>query len=245
MTSEAENNFLSGYDPSIYDQPICTVDVVIFTIIEQQLHVLTVKRAEHPYQNTWSLVGGFIDPQIDLDLEATAKRKLKEKTGIQSPYLEQYGTIGNQSRDPRHWSLTTIYFALIPADNVKLDAVPGAVDIKWSPLKDSMIKEKLAFDHNEILAKCVERLRNKVLYTSLPVHLMPKEFTLGDLQKIYEIILETKMDHKSFRRRILNSEILEDTTKFHHEGKRPARLYRLKHQLETHYFLRNIESSSA
>ena len=105
------------------------------------------------------------------------------------------------------------------------------------------VKENLAFDHVQILSECTERLKNKVLYTSLPVHLMPEEFTLAELQNVYQIIMGGKMDHKSFRRRILGANILEETGNMKDTGRRPAVLYRQKETEETHFFVRNIEGA--
>ena len=125
-----------------------------------------------------------------------------------------------------------------------MGADQGVSEIKWSKISRGKIKDKLAFDHSEILGKCLERLRNKVLYTSLPVYLMPKEFTLGDLQRVYEIILDKKIEHKSFRRRMMNADILEETNEMRHDNTRPAQLYRLKKIQKTHFFMRNIEGAS-
>jgi 8-oxo-dGTP diphosphatase len=238
-TSELE--FLESYDPTIYERPSASVDTVIFTVIDGALQVLLVQRSEHPFRERWSLVGGYIDLKKDQDLLATAKRKLHEKTGVKTPYLEQCFTVGNKDRDPRGWTLTTVYFALIPHGAEKLRPGRGALDIKWSKVSQGKVNEKLAFDHAQLLAMCYERLKGKVFYTSLPVHLMPKEFTLRDLQNIYEIILDYPLDHKSFRRRILNTEILEPTGATRHESKRPAQLFRMKRSAATHFFSRNIE----
>ena len=126
---ESEKDFLDKYDASAFKGPITSVDTVIFTVFDNHLHVLTVKRAEHPFKDQWSLIGGFINIDEDVDIEATAKRKLKEKTGVRTPYLEQFGTIGNKKRDPRGWSVTTVYFALIPCDNIQLEAGKGEYDL--------------------------------------------------------------------------------------------------------------------
>ncbi|MBP7253889.1 MAG: NUDIX hydrolase [Alphaproteobacteria bacterium] len=242
--NDTEEAFLKNYDPSVFARPSTAVDAVIFTVFDSVLHVLTVKRANHPYQGRWSLVGGYVDIQCDNDLEATARRKLAGKTGVNSPYLEQFRTIGNKDRDPRGWSITTVYFALMPSHDIVLKAGKGASNIKWSKVDGGKVKDKLAFDHDEILRDCFERLRSKVLYTSLPIHLMPGDFTLGELQKVYEVILNDDIDHKSFRRRILGADILEETGEMRADGNRPAKLYRLRNKCETHYFVRNIEGSS-
>jgi len=238
-----EEDFLRGYDPRVFERPNISVDTVIFTVLDGDLHILVVKRADHPFKDYWSLVGGFIDLQKDDNLEATARRKLEEKTGVKTPYLEQFETIGNKKRDPRGWSVTTVYFALIPNRDIQLQSGKGSVDTKWSRVKGGKVNDKLAFDHAEILARCTQRLRSKVLYTSLPVHLMPKDFTLGELQKVYEIIFGKKLDHKSFRRRIISADILEETGELRYEGKRPAHLYRNKESHQTHFFVRNIEGA--
>ena len=167
--------FLSDYDASVYERPNTTVDVVIFTIRHEELQVLVVKRANAPFKGCWSLVGGYVDIQKDANLEATAKRKLEEKTFVKTPYLEQCETIGNRDRDPRGWSITTVYFALIPYEEIKIKAGQGIKEIKWLSLRDGHVNEKLAFDHEDLLMKCIKRLRNKILYTSLPMHLMPEK----------------------------------------------------------------------
>lgn len=247
MTNEkyynSEAEFLDDYDPTIFKRPSTSVDTVIFTVFDQQLQVLLVKRANYPFKNQWTLVGGFIDLDSDETLEDTAKRKLEEKTGVKTPYLEQCFTIGNKRRDPRGWSVTTVYFALLPYDKIKLMAGKGAIEIKWSPIIKDQVIELLAFDHREILRLAVERLRNKVLYTSLPAYLMSEKFTLGDLQKVYEVILDRTLETKSFRRRIAKADILEETTEMRQDAKRPAKLYRLKDDIDTYFFLRNIEGA--
>lgn len=238
---QTEAEFLENYNANNFQRPSASVDSVIYTVFESDLYVLIIQRENHPFQNQWSLVGGFVDLDSDLDLKETAKRKLKEKTGVDTPYLEQFMTIGNHTRDPRGWSITTIYFALLSREDIALRAGYGAIDIKWAKITNGKIKEKLAFDHEQILAKCTERLQNKVLYTSLPIHLMPKEFTLNELQKVYEIIINNKIEQKSFRRRILKANILEETGEMKQTGRRPAILYQPKSSHDIFFFTRNIE----
>ena len=240
----SEKQFLKDYDPNAFDRPSTAVDSVIYSVFDDALHVLIVKRANHPFYNQWSLVGGYVDLENDDDIKTTAKRKLKEKTGIDTPYLEQFSTIGNKFRDPRGWSVTTIYFALIPHVGIRLQAGAGATDIKWAKITSGTITEPLAFDHTMILKDCTKRLRNKVLYTSLPLYLMPEKFTLNAFQKVYELILESNIDKKSFRRRILNAEILKETGEMQETGHRPAMLYQQNESNETFFFVRNIEGSS-
>ena len=239
----SEQEFLDNYDPNIYQRPSTSVDTVIFTVFDNALQVLLVKRDDYPFKHQWSLVGGFIDLENDLTLEDTAKGKLAEKTGVKTPYLEQCFTIGNKYRDPRGWSVTTVYFALLPYEQIQLQAGKGAIDIKWSIIDQQRVAEDLAFDHAEILRLTVERLQSKVLYTSLPAYLMAEKFTLRDLQTVYEIILDRQLEVKSFRRRMAKANILEETSEMRQDAKRPARLYRLKDDIDTYFFLRNIEGA--
>ena len=230
---------LAPHSQSHIDRPSTAVDNVIFSVIDNDLHVLLVKRGEVPFPKEWSIVGGFVDTHKDNDLEATAQRKLIEKTGISAPYLEQFKTIGSANRDPRCWSITTIYFSLLPFSELKPtdEHVEAA---QWFKLEEA-INMPLAFDHAEILKDCADRLRSKVLYTSLPVHLMPETFTLSELQKVYETIIGETIDQKSFRRRILNTDILIETDMTKQTSKRPAKLYIRNPELDTHFFTRNIE----
>lgn len=240
----SESEFLDNYNLTIFHRPSTSVDTVIFTVFDQQLQVLLVKRADYPFKNQWALVGGFIDLENDRTLEDTAKRKLEEKTGVKTSYLEQCFTMGSKNRDPRGWSVTTVYFALLPHHNIQLTAGKGANDIKWCPIIHNKIIESLAFDHNDILSLAIERLRNKVLYTSLPAYLMAEKFTLRDLQRVYEIILDHSLETKSFRRRMAKADILEETTQMRQDAKRPAKLYRLKKNIDTYFFLRTMEGAT-
>ena len=231
------------HPPQNHQPPCATVDTVILTIKNNQLQVLIIKRKHEPFKHMWSLVGGIVDVKHDQSLEDTAQRKLLEKTNITAPYLEQYQTIGNAHRDPRGFSTSTIYFALIHADSLELHPGKGALEIKWSSIKDNHIQEPLAFDHAEILAGCLERIRSKVMYTTLPVYLLPKTFTLSELQQTYEIIMDKKIERKSFHRRMLGANLLQKTGENKYSGRRPAAMYELINRDNAHYFSRNIGQS--
>lgn len=234
-----EQEFIKNYDAKKFKRPNTAVDTLIFTVKNHALHVLIIKRDDYPFKGWWSFVGGFVDVDKDKTLEDTAKRKLFEKTSVATPYVEQFKTIGNFDRDPRGWTVSTIYFALIPSENLVLKCGNGAQEIKWSKISNGKIKEKLAFDHSEILTDCLTRLKSKVMYTSLPVFLLPNEFSLSELQQVYEIILERNIERKAFQRRMLNSAILLDTGKRKFSGRRPARLYTLSNR-NAFYFSRLI-----
>lgn len=218
-----EKEFLESYNIHDYDIPLTSVDMAIFAIIESELNVLLVERIEHPAMGEYSLPGGFINLKQDETLDDTAYRKLKEKTGISSPYLEQVETVGSNQRDPRGWSVTSLYYALINIE--KIDQSTFDKSALWLPIKLAKTK-KLAFDHTLLLMKAIERLESKTAYTALPIELLPEEFTLTELQTIFEIILDRKLPIKSFRRRVLAAEVIEATGGSKISGKRSAQLFR-------------------
>ncbi|MGY8666637.1 NUDIX domain-containing protein [Bradyrhizobium sp. UFLA05-109] len=240
MASKGQAQGIENSGQLDFPRPLVTVDVVIFAIRNEGLHVLLVQRpagAGEPFPLSWALPGGFVDVAKDRDLEACAVRKLKEKTGVTSPYLEQLGSWGSATRDPRGWSATHAYFALVPEEAGRAAL---ATDAQWFPIVAGKIKPKLAFDHGEILAAAVERLRNKVEYTSLPAYLMPAEFTLPDLQRVYEIVLDRPLEKSAFRTRILSADMIEPIAKMRRGPNRPAQLYRLKKGKEPVYFVRTF-----
>ena len=215
-------------------QPLLSVDTVIFSVIDEQLHVLLVKRAlipgkekNYPFQGKWALVGGLVDIRLDSSLEMAVLRRLREKTNVQSPYLEQLQSFGDARRDPRRWAATVVYFALIPAVDMQLASGPRVEQVRWWPIEKAGAL-KLAFDHNRILETGIDRLRAKVEYTTLPVNLLPEEFTLSELQRIYEIVLGRMLDKSSFRKRTLSADVLEQSASVRGGRNRPAQLYRIK-----------------
>ena len=236
-----EKAFLADYNIHDYDIPLTSVDMAIFTVRDGQLQVLLVKRAQHPAKGKWALPGGFIDLKRDKSLDDTAYRKLKEKTGVEIPYLEQVQSFGSNKRDPRGWSVTVAYLALVASEEIQLAKDPSSEEVAWVPIDAVDTNYKLAFDHQDILEACYQRLRNKVEYTSLPVNLLPDEFTLTELQKTFEVILGTSVEKKAFRRRILDADILEETGTMKTGSNRPAKLYRARPEGESHYFSRSLE----
>jgi 8-oxo-dGTP diphosphatase len=228
---------------AVFQRPLASVDVVIFSVQEGHLRVLLVQRpatAEEPYPKLWALPGGFVDIEKDQDLEHCAKRKLREKTGVEASYLEQLGSWGSATRDPRGWSATHVYFALMSGDDVKLHAGGNAADTRWMVIDGLRVKEKLGFDHAEILKSAVTRLRSKVEYTSLPAFLMPQEFTLTELQRIYETLLGRPIEKKSFRTRILATNLLEEIARRKEGANRPAKMYRLRNRKQPVLFVRAL-----
>lgn len=235
-----EQEFLADYNPQDYPGPLVTVDIAIFTLIDGQLHVLLVQRGNHPARGQWALPGGFIDADRDQSLSAAAMRKLHEKTGVQAPYLEQVCTVGDASRDPRGWSVTALYMALM-AHAPTAAFVESVTDARWWPLTSALAKD-LAFDHNHLLEAARQRLSNKTAYTVLPVHILDAPFTLTQLQQAFEEVLGAPLEKKSFRRRILSADILNEMGEAPPPGGRgrPAALFRPKPGLEDHAFVRVV-----
>jgi len=207
-----------------YPRPALTTDIVVFTLRESRLNVLLIQRREPPFAGMWALPGGFVN--IDEALEEAAQRELEEETGLKEGYLEQLYTYGNPDRDPRGRVITVAYFALIAADaSFHAQGGSDAAGAAWHPVDDLPL---LAFDHAEIIAYAVRRLRYKLEYTAAGFELLPEEFTLTELQTTYEIILGEKLDKRNFRRRILEAGIIEPTSQMRTGEGRPARLHRYR-----------------
>lgn len=213
------------------ERPFTTVDVVIFTVLDGELQVLLVQRpqaAGEPFPGRWALPGGFVDVGRDADLLACARRKLQEKTGVSSPYLEQLGSWGSKDRDPRGWSATHVYFALVPAADLKPVKGGNAADVTWAQVNVTLGRRGMAFDHGDILEAAVTRLRSKVEYTSLPAYLLPEPFTLPQLQRVYEIILGRPVDKSGFRTRTLAADFLDEAGMVEGDSSRMAVAYRMR-----------------
>ena len=211
--------------------PLTTVDVVIFSVLDGQLRVLQVQRphdAGEPFPGRWALPGGFVDVDRDADLLACARRKLKDKTGLASPYLEQLGSWGSRERDPRGWSATHVYMALVPAAALKPAPGVHAASLRWAAVDGNGPERALAFDHDQILGAAVERLRSKVEYTSLPAYLLPEPFTLPQLQRMYEVVLGRPVDKSGFRTRTLAADFLDEVGSVEGESNRSAAAYRIR-----------------
>lgn len=230
-----------GRAPHGIETPLLTVDPVLFTYDEKMLKVLLVRRSSEPEKGKWGLPGGIVDIDIDRDIESTARRKLVEKTSVEPPYLEQLQTIGSRDRDPRGWSVTVCYTALI-AHQACAGHVDTVSDVRWVELRtaESM---RLAFDHGEIIGIARERLRQRALYSISSGYALAEEFTLAELQHLHELLIGKPIQKRSFRRRIEQADLLIDTGRKRHEGGRPAALYRMKPESMSHRFVRNLDAS--
>ena len=200
-----------------------SVDVVLLTMVEQQLHVVLLRRAAAPFAGVLALPGGYVHPQEDEDAKASAARVLRSKVGIEGAYLEQLATFSGPARDPRGWSVAITYCALLPMQNLP----PEREDISVIPASNL---PQLPFDHRAIVDAALARVRSKSLYSSLPVHLCGETFTLPQLQQVYENILGEPLNKVSFRRKMDEMDWLEAVSGAMQRGAahRPAQLYRVK-----------------
>jgi len=214
-----------------FERPLVTVDGLIFSLLDDALKVLLVRRPDEPkdpFPGRWALPGGFVDVTRDRTLQECAARKLLDKTGVSAPYLEQLGSWGGATSDPRGWSATHAYFALIhlPQGQGEVSA-RGSTDSQWVEI-DEASRKRLAFDHLQILAAAIARLRGKVEYTSLPAFLLAEPFTLPQLQQAYEVVLGRPMDKSAFRKRMLDAGFLKETGTVDGQFGRSAMGYRIK-----------------
>ena len=163
--------------------PAVTVDLVIFTLLHNELKALLIQRTHPPFEGYWTLPGGFV--QIDESLEEATRRVLAKKCKIHDVYLEQLYTFGAPKRDPRARIITVTYFALVSPDKLEEELV-SQHKIAWHSAYDP---PPLGFDHGEIIRYAIQRLRYKLEYTAVAFQLLPETFTLTDLQNAYEHIL--------------------------------------------------------
>ena len=208
-----------------YAHPAVTTDVVVFTIEEDRLKLLLIRRGGEPFKGSWALPGGFLD--IEEDIDTCAKRELREETGLTDVFLEQLYSFGRPDRDPRERIISIAYFALVPFDRHEPVASSDAVDASWFDI-DNL--PELAFDHDEIIATARNRLVAKLDYSTIGFRLLPEVFTLSEVQHVYEVLLNRGLDKRNFRKRITALGLLEETGQLRRNGQsRPAREYRWKH----------------
>jgi 8-oxo-dGTP diphosphatase len=207
-----------------HPHPAVTTDVVLFTIRAERLQVLLVRRRNPPFAGSWALPGGFVGPNEDL--VDCALRELYEETGIADVYLEQLYTFGRPDRDPRERVISVAYYGLAPAEHLPLKPGSDAAETAWFAYGEL---PPLAFDHREIVDKAHERLVAKLDYSTIAFQFLPAEFTLGELQEVYEIIRQEPLDKRNFRKWVLARDLIEETGGERRNGShRPARLFRNK-----------------
>lgn len=186
-----------------FARPALTADCLLFGYDGNSINILLVKRANEPFKDVWALPGGFVNE--DEDSKSCALRTLQEKTGLSNIFIEQLYTFSHPNRDPRGWTVSVAYFALVNPKRFALEAGRNTTDIQWVPWKK---KQELAFDHQEIIATGIQRLKGKISYQPIGFELMNDYFSLRELKKLYEIILGKDIDKRNFRKKILKTGLL-------------------------------------
>ncbi|NTF17686.1 NUDIX hydrolase [Agrobacterium rubi] len=188
-----------------HDAPIVTVDVVIFTLDDGNLKTLVQPRRRDPHKGIIGLVGGWVHANEDKDLDAVVERVLRTKAGLEDVYVEQVRSDGSATRHPEGWSISVVYMAILPMEQLRPAFDHGC------QLVPADHPGELAFDHNKLLGFAVERLRSKGAYSTIPMEFLPDEFSMRDLLGTYEAVLDMRLDEGSFRRKILELKLIEST----------------------------------
>jgi 8-oxo-dGTP diphosphatase len=205
-----------------YPSPLLTVDCVVFGFDQEALKILLIQRAKPPFQGNWALPGGFV--RIHETVDDAARRELAEEAGLKDVYLEQLYTFGALKRDPRERIVTVAYYALVKLSDFQAQAATDATEARWCLVDHT---PALAFDHPEIVATALARLRAKLRYQPIGFELLPPKFTLSQLQHLYEAVLGVELDKRNFRKKVLGFELLVPLKETLMEGAhRPAQLFR-------------------
>ena len=210
---------------SDYPRPSLTTDCVLFGVTFESggsaLRVLLIERGEAPFEGALALPGGFV--RIDETVDDAARRELREETGLGDVFLEQLYTFGGLDRDPRGRVVSVAYYALVNLADHRVQAGTDARAARWVPVKEA---RRLAFDHDQILAVALERLRAKVRYQPIGFEMLPERFKLSQLQALYEGILGRELDKRNFRKRFLAMGLLAEAGEERGVPHRAARLFR-------------------
>jgi 8-oxo-dGTP diphosphatase len=205
-----------------YPRAALTVDCVVFGFDEGELNVLLIERGLQPFKGRWALPGGFV--RVDETLDEAARRELAEETGLKNVFLEQLYTFGVVDRDPRERVVSVAHYALVKLSDHRAKAATDAANAQWFPVSKL---PKLAFDHTEILRTALARLQGKVRYQPIGFELLPEKFTLSQLQHLYEAVLETELDKRNFRKKVLSFGLLVPLKETQMVGRhRPAQLFK-------------------
>ncbi len=203
------------------DRFYVTVDAVVFTILHNELKLLLIRRKNPPFKGQYALPGGFVD--VNEDIEQAALRELEEETGVKNIFLKPMKAFGKPGRDPRGRTITMPYIALINSERYVLKSADDAELARWFSVYEL---PELAFDHRAIIETALEKLKRLIQYTSIAFQIMPEKFTLTELQKAYEVVLDQKLDKRNFRKKIEELRLLKPLNETRMEGAhRPAQLY--------------------
>jgi len=201
-----------------------SVDCIIFGFDEAKLKVLLIRSDLKKFAGRWSLLGDLVFPNEDLD--AAAYRILKQRTGLADVYLEQVSTFGTVNRHPAGRVVTVAYCSLINVQHHKLNILDN--ELHWHDVKTVT---DLAFDHQQIFDTCLRQLQKRVQEHPLGFNLLPKKFSLRDLQNLYEAILDIKMDRRNFRKKFFSMDFLTDLNEMETDvSHRPGKLYKFDYE---------------
>ena len=224
MNSEKE--FLNSYNKNEYEKPSVAVDLLVITVKDDRLKIVLVRRSEHPFKDMLSLPGVFVG--INETLDEAAARGAREEAGLADIYFEQLYTWGDIDRDPRMRIISVSYLSLTPAEKLTLSAGSRTSSAELYDVEELLASgEELAFDHRKIIGYGRERIRNKTEYSRIAFEFLPKEFTLPQLQRVYEILLGKPLYKANFRRRV--APLIDETERMTSgDAHRPSRIYKEK-----------------
>lgn len=223
---DSEKEFLNSYNKNEYEKPSVAVDLLVFTVKDDRLKIVLVRRSEHPFKDMLSLPGVFVG--INETLDEAAARGAREEAGLADIYFEQLYTWGDIDRDPRMRIISVSYLSLTPAEKLTLSAGSRTSSAELYDVEELLASdEELAFDHRKIIEYGRERIRNKTEYSRIAFEFLPKEFTLPQLQRVYEILLGKPLYKANFRRRV--APLIDETERMTSgDAHRPSRIYREK-----------------
>ena len=202
-----------------YPHPAVTTDCVIFGFDGSELQVLLIERGIEPFKGKWAFPGGFLN--MDETAGEGAMRELKEETGLENAYIEQFNTYSEPGRDPRERVITIAHYALVRIQEVK--GGDDAAKARWFPIDEV---PQLAFDHDKILRDAMRKLRERIHFEPIGFELLPEKFTMRDLQILYESILGVKFDRRNFAKKMMHYELLNQLDEtVRPTAKRDALLY--------------------
>ncbi|NTE57485.1 NUDIX hydrolase [Agrobacterium tumefaciens] len=206
-----------------FPRPIVTVDIAMLTPRQGELCVALLRRSAEPFANAEALIGGYLRTDEDDDAESAVRRILSAKAGVEGIFFEQLRTFASATRDPRDWSVSIAYFALLPEGQLETSEMLS--------LKPAAEPGQLPFDHNEIIREALNRLRSKGAYSTIPARLLPEVFTMSELLSIYQTVMGERLDQSAFRRKVRELDLLEEIEgekRQTESARRPTTLYRLK-----------------
>lgn len=223
---DSEKEFLNSYNKNEYEKPSVAVDLLVFTVKDDRLKIVLVRRSEHPFKYMLSLPGVFVG--INETLDEAAARGAREEAGLADIYFEQLYTWGDIDRDPRMRIISVSYLSLTPAEKLTLSAGSRTSSAELYDVEALLASdEELAFDHRKIIEYGRERIRNKTEYSRIAFEFLPKEFTLPQLQRVYEILLGKPLYKANFRRRV--APLIDETERMTSgDAHRPSRIYKEK-----------------